>query len=241
MLQEQLKELGFTPNQSAVYTALLELGQAKAGEVVKKVGLHRHLVYRALRELASRKLVAEQVHRGVAFFQTTDPSPLIEELTQKLSLARLTAEAVARHQRTTRLETEVLTGSLGLEVLTHDILAQKDDLFVMGENGMLHKRYPRLFRTFHEARQKRGIHAHLLIQPRAKVPARLQRVDITALPYPIAPSVSVWMYSGVMALILWETPELIYLLRNKKIAEGFRDYFTLLTPASHEKSKVQFL
>jgi sugar-specific transcriptional regulator TrmB len=53
-----LEKLGFNPKESIVYMSLLELGPASPSEIVKKSGLHRPDVYKALTVLVDKHLVS---------------------------------------------------------------------------------------------------------------------------------------------------------------------------------------
>lgn len=76
----QLQELNLSLNEAKVYTALLEIGQTSAGEVIKKTLLHRSVVYETLDKLISKKLVFKLEKQNIAFFQVTDPSRLLENV-----------------------------------------------------------------------------------------------------------------------------------------------------------------
>ena len=54
ILTQQLAKLGFSENEAGVYLALIELGKARAGKIIRITGLHRNLVYQALEKLASK-------------------------------------------------------------------------------------------------------------------------------------------------------------------------------------------
>lgn len=86
-LQKDLQMLGFTKNLAAVYLALVELGETKAGEIVKKTGLHRHLVYTALDTLEDKKLLSRTVKKGVQRFSPLNAHHLLEEVRRTEELA----------------------------------------------------------------------------------------------------------------------------------------------------------
>lgn len=87
MLQKDLQTLGFTKNLSTIYLVLFELGEAKAGEIVRKTGMHRNIVYRALEELEEKKLVSKSQVRGVARYTALDPTRIMGEVESKQRLA----------------------------------------------------------------------------------------------------------------------------------------------------------
>ena len=230
MLKEQLIELGFTPNQAEVYLALLDLGLIKVGPLVRKTGFHRTIVYRALKDLIARKLVYKTIRQGIAYFQSIDPDSLLDEIEQRQELAQLVVKKIKIRQRITSCETAQLSGFSGIEYLTQNILEQGEDLYIIGENGACIKRYPDHFRAFHLQRATKHIYFHALALPHQNTPSGLKipLSEMGFFPYPVASSLTMWVYGHTIALILWETNETITLIHNKKIADGFRDYFTLL-------------
>jgi hypothetical protein len=88
-LLKDLQTLGFTKNLAKVYLALFELGEGKAGEIVKKTGMHRHIVYTALTELEQKKLVSRTTENGVMRFHPLNPDFLLSEVRRKEELAGL--------------------------------------------------------------------------------------------------------------------------------------------------------
>jgi sugar-specific transcriptional regulator TrmB len=56
--QQTLGKIGFTPNETKVYLALIDLGTALAGNVAKKAALHRRQTYDALHRLIAKGLVS---------------------------------------------------------------------------------------------------------------------------------------------------------------------------------------
>jgi len=78
-LYSDLQTLGLTANQAQVYLTLARAGELKAGEVIKKTGLHRNLVYTALQELIEKKLVSSSKFKNVAVYKTLAPARLLRE------------------------------------------------------------------------------------------------------------------------------------------------------------------
>ncbi|MFH1029971.1 MAG: helix-turn-helix domain-containing protein [bacterium] len=59
----QLEQLRFSRSEARVYAALLDVGATTAGEVIKRSGLHRNIVYECLDKLKDRKLVSQTVKK----------------------------------------------------------------------------------------------------------------------------------------------------------------------------------
>lgn len=227
MLREQLLELDFTSNQAETYLALLELGQTKVGPVISKTGFHRNIVYRALEDLIARKLVYKITKRGVAHFEATDPSPLLEELRSKQRVAHEVIEEVKKKHGVSASEVFVYSGEQGVKDVNNQI---EDDLYLIGANGTIMERYPEYFKKFEERRIKKGLKKYMLTDPKMRGTAFVSTplTEVKYLPSSTSSPMVIWISGNLVAHLLWEKPETIFVIKNKKIADNYRDYFQLL-------------
>lgn len=83
----QLQQLNLSLNEAKVYNALLEIGQTSAGEIIKKTGFHRSVVYETLDKLISRKLVFKLEKQKIAFYQVTDPGRILQNIKSQEEIA----------------------------------------------------------------------------------------------------------------------------------------------------------
>lgn len=91
-----LQSIGLSQNQALVYLALFRVGEAKAGEIIKKTGLHRNLVYVALQELIDKKLVASfNKLGGVAIYKVLGTTRLLVDLQEKERIAKNVIEELS--------------------------------------------------------------------------------------------------------------------------------------------------
>lgn len=72
-----LKQAGLSENEAQVYQILLEYGQLKASDVIRRSGLKRGNVYNLLHALVQKDLVKEGVKNGIATYQPLNPNNLI--------------------------------------------------------------------------------------------------------------------------------------------------------------------
>ena len=83
----QLQLLNLSLNEAKVYSALLEIGQTSAGEIIKSTLLHRSVVYETLDKLIAKKLVIKVDKQSIAFYQTTDPSRILQNIKSQEEIA----------------------------------------------------------------------------------------------------------------------------------------------------------
>lgn len=96
---ELFKTLGFSPNRTAVYLALLEAPGATAAQVSRRASLKRTTVYELLEGLVADDLAAEGRQGGRRTFTAEDPTALKRLLTrQEKALGELLPLLLARTQ-----------------------------------------------------------------------------------------------------------------------------------------------
>jgi len=94
-LFNDLQMLGLSPNQSQVYLVLVRLGAAKAGEIIKRTGMHRNLVYLALQELVEKKLISTSKSKKISVYKPLAPVRLLAEPQEKERIAKHVMEELA--------------------------------------------------------------------------------------------------------------------------------------------------
>jgi sugar-specific transcriptional regulator TrmB len=93
-LFQDLQSLGLTENQVTTYLALARTDEAKAGELIKKTGLHRNIVYTALEYLLEKKLITQSYVRGVAVYKTLSPDRFLSAIQEKKQIAERAIEEI---------------------------------------------------------------------------------------------------------------------------------------------------
>jgi len=82
-IQETLEQLGMHEKKAEVYLACLELGNATAYLIAKKVGLKRPTVYDIANQLMKEGLLHKSIRGNVKYFSPADPEKLIQLLKTK--------------------------------------------------------------------------------------------------------------------------------------------------------------
>ncbi|MDD4290583.1 MAG: helix-turn-helix domain-containing protein, partial [Patescibacteria group bacterium] len=87
MLQD-LKELGFTPNEIRIYESLLKIGETPVGGIINDLKIHRQIVYNALDTLEKRSMVTKTMKNRVYHFKITDPEIIVENIQKQELIAK---------------------------------------------------------------------------------------------------------------------------------------------------------
>lgn len=122
---------------------------------------------------------------------------------------------------------ETLKGFQGIQRLCDLVIETKKDLFLLGANGVLYKKRQDYFFAFDKKRVTTGIKRfHLSIaETRGFGFNTTPNTDVKYLPREFSSPLVIWIFGDYVANILWEKEELVFLIKNKKIAEDYRKYF----------------
>jgi sugar-specific transcriptional regulator TrmB len=82
-MEEILKILGLTTQESKVYIACLKLGNAKVSEIAIKAGIERKAGYYTLELLMNRGMITETIKSGVKYYSPTDPKLLLSKVEEE--------------------------------------------------------------------------------------------------------------------------------------------------------------
>lgn len=230
MLEKNLLSLGFTQNQIKVYIALLQLGQTKVGPLLHKTGLHRNIVYRALNDLIKLRLANVINRRGINYYAAIDPGPILLEQKKKRNIAKNVLRQIKDIQKISYSETLVLAGQQGILDLCEMVLKENTNTYVIGAVFNVMNSLDNELERFKERAKKKDIKHYALAQAHTRNEADFKMVEeIRFLPksFPPTPHV-IWTFGQVSSHILWEEPQTIFVIRNQKIAESYRQYFKLL-------------
>ncbi|MGM5488336.1 MAG: TrmB family transcriptional regulator [Nanobdellota archaeon] len=83
MLPDILKQIGLNQSEIKVYLALLDLGEAKSGEILKAAGLNSGRIYEVFDSLHKKGFISSIVKSGTRYFSPADPSNIQDYIAQK--------------------------------------------------------------------------------------------------------------------------------------------------------------
>lgn len=102
-MKEDLKKIGLTDNEIAIYLALLKLEETPVGGITKELKIHRQIAYNALNGLEKKNLIIKSFKNNVLHFKINDPKIIIENaqkqeiIAKRLSLNILTEVKKSKH------------------------------------------------------------------------------------------------------------------------------------------------
>jgi len=101
MIEQLIKQIGFTENEAKLYLQLADMGKSTAQILAKRSNVPRTTVYSVLEGLVARGLVSEERKQATTFFVANPPTSLLrlvqreqEELKSKEKAIKLLVEEI---------------------------------------------------------------------------------------------------------------------------------------------------
>ena len=94
-IQNKLVKIGLTKNQALIYLELFKLSESKAGKIISRTGLHRHIVYSSLEELERKGLTSSYTSRGIKHYKALSATHLMNRIQEQEIVTKEVIEELA--------------------------------------------------------------------------------------------------------------------------------------------------
>ncbi len=222
-----IREAGLTENESRVYLALLDLGPSLAGQISRKIGMHRRTVYDTAEMLIKKGLIGYILKNNRRLFQAANPKRIIDIINEKQDLLNpIIAELEKKYSTTKEKEqTNFYKGKEGLKTIFEDQLNSKE-ILILGASLKAYEILQFYFKWYDKTRKQKKITVKIIAQD--KKIKNIPLAEIRYLPEKYSNPVSVNIYNDKTAIILWASTPLAILIKNNEITSCYRNYFELL-------------
>jgi HTH-type transcriptional regulator, sugar sensing transcriptional regulator len=227
---ERLNKAGLTRNEAKVYIELLKRGSISANKVAKNIGLDRTLSYQILNNLIEKGLVSYIRKEKKKYFEAAAPENLLRAIKeQEQSIISLIPELKSIEKlKEQEQDVKVYEGKQGLKTFFEDLINAKD-ICIFGATG---KSYDALkFEIPHliKKSQKVGLIGRMVTSRKFKnhEMTNLPNINVKYLEEIKSPATTT-IYSDKVAIHILSDKPIVIIMRNKGIAEGYRNYFNFL-------------
>jgi HTH-type transcriptional regulator, sugar sensing transcriptional regulator len=245
-----LQEIGLTDSEIKVYLALLEIGSAKKGPLVKKAGITSSKIYEVVDKLIEKGLASYVLKDNVKYFNAAPPSRIKDYIKEKEMRLKEQEKAfdeilpsLALKQQFVQegTHTEVYTGWKGMETayqLMLSVLKKGDTNYVFGASKGEDEEKVRSFFNKHALRlAKKGIKQRIIFNESARgniqeTIRRPQLNEIRHMEHTTPAEINIWA-DKTMIVILRKKPTVI-LVSDAKVADSFRKYFDVMWAMAKE-------
>ncbi|MBU0546193.1 hypothetical protein KKA13_02980 [Patescibacteria group bacterium] len=240
MLIKDLQSIGFSKNLASIYLELVQLGgQAKAGEIIKKTGLHRNIVYISLEKLINKKLIYKIEERGVALYKTLEPVRIMNEIKEKEQMvANIIEELESIKKHPLTQEVTVYEGLDGFrEYSTSSLKKMKDGetLHVLGSIGDKWYEFmgEKSCKQYEEIQLSKQIHWKMITYYISRrdnefINQHPNLCSVKYLPQNYENPSNMLIFPDAIALQIFTEPFSVIEIKNKALSDVYLNYFNYL-------------
>jgi sugar-specific transcriptional regulator TrmB len=226
-MQSELKQAGLTENESKVYLSLVETGPNLAGKISRLTGLHRRTVYDVTEMLIKKGLIGYILKNNRRYFEASNPNRILEILHEKEDLLTpiVTDLLTKYNSKKEKQETNFYKGKEGLKAIFEDQLNYKE-ILIIGASPKAYDILKYYFRWYDKKRSKKKIKVKIIAYDKKLKDIPL--AEIRYLPKKYESPVAMNIYGNKTAIILWAKNPIVIAIREKEIADSYRNYFELM-------------
>ncbi len=236
---EILRKIGLTENEIKIYLNLLQSGSSTVYEISKKTGIYRVHIYDKLEQLMDKVLVTHVYQGTKKFFQATHPSKIKQYLEDKKKTIELQENKVnvllpelEAMTKITKEDTfvEVFKGIEGLKYFLKDVIKIKQEVLITGIDDRKYQEALPIFmeQYFRDLR-------HYKIKERV---ITIKKQGIFLFDKELSPTTNyrfleekqfnptnTFVYGSKVVIVTWGNPVTAVMIKNKDIAETYRNHF----------------
>lgn len=242
-MREALEKLGLAKNEAEVYLALLEIGQTTTGAIIKKLGIHRNIVYESLDKLEKKGLVTKTIMSGKMHFQITSPEKLLEIEKERIVIAQNVVTDLKKIQRKEKQEITVHQGIKEMKDVKFNIMKESPRDSTVYYINAVGKKYFKAVDSFknklEELRNERNIHQKLLVsaidynecqEDLKKTGIDMVNSEWKSMPSDFRSPASTLVYLDKVIFQILSDPEnpTLISIKNKDLADSYKAYFEML-------------
>ncbi len=235
-----LEELGLTENESKIYLFLLKIGETTTGLIISETGIANSRVYESLRSLIDKGLVTYNVQKDGKHFSAVSPKKFLEleeERERKIKEIVPNLEEI-QNKKTADTKTAVYEGYSGFKTAFQKIVEdcpKGDTIYILGFSEQQGKTESlRLFLSnmnLKSAEKKQKLKIIMDKSSKETLGKDREKEKFTEVKYMpkgyISPA-AIDIFEDYVYIFLWEEKPFVFMIKNKLIAESFKQYFNFL-------------
>jgi sugar-specific transcriptional regulator TrmB len=240
IMEKILEELGLTKLEVKVYLTLLNEGSNPAGEISKRTGIHRRNIYDALQRLSHKGLVGYIKENNKKIYSISNPEAIMEKLTQKQLYFQKIMPTLMGKYNAIHEESETLfyRGNEGVKLILEDQIRVKQEVLVNATSVKVSYILKHYFPKYQLLRKQNKIKTRMIFDTAYRDNKDNERAINYLSTLPLSKlkfvkdfnksPMSQYIYGDNVAIVLWGENPVSILIRQKDIAQGFRDSFELI-------------
>jgi len=231
MLIEKLVKTGLAESESKVYLALLDLGEALAGEISKKAQLNRTTVYDSLERLIEKGLVTFLISANRKIFKPASPENLLDSIKEKEKLVEQILPSLNQIYKSSKKEeeTNIFKGRKGIKTILNNVLKIKE-FVAFGSSGKFLEAMGHDFFLFQNQKKKLKIKSRIIEaeSTRKSELSKIAYAKFKYIPNQFASPITTLIYGDKVAIMVWSEVPTATVINSKNVVDSYKKYFELL-------------
>ena len=233
--------LGLSKNESIIFSNLINMHPLTAGELIRKTGLHRNIVYDIISKLENKGFVFTVIKKNKRYYYIADEKffnnfinkeekKIIEK---KRIIKGLLSELKQYENIDLNAQINVINGKNGLKILSDDLLNEKKNYLIFGASEKILDALPKYYwKNFAIKRQKIKIKTRLIASHKLRwwVEKELdEQYNEARYLKKFETSTCETVIWGNKVAIVFLSPEIkIIIIEDKSLSENYTEIFELL-------------
>jgi len=235
-----LQELGLTPNEIKIYLFLLKSGEITTGLIIKETRIANSRVYESLNSLISRGLVTYTVQKNGKHFKAENPKKFLEIEQERRKKIESIIPELSKLQSTSSSETTtaVYEGFEGFKTAFEKIIndcPKNETIYILGfSEKQFHEESLRTFlfnmnlKSSQKQQRLKILLNHESKQTFGKDREKEKYSQVKYMPKGYISPAAIDIFQDYVYIFLWEEKPFVFMIKNKQIAESFKQYFNIL-------------
>jgi len=239
-MEEKLMNLGLSKNEAIIYLFLLKNSHITTGPIIKETGISNSRVYESLNSLISKGLVTYVVQKDGKYFDVSSPEKFIEKEEERRKMIEDLVPELKKlkTEKEFRTNTAVFEGFEGFKTAFKKIIEDcptEKTIHILGFSEPAEKKESlRIFLTNMNLKsQQKKQKLKILLDSSAKETLGRDRekekyTEVKYMPKGYISPGAIDVFEDYVYIFLWEEKPFIFMIKNEKIAESFKQYFNFL-------------
>lgn len=232
MNTEPLEKLGLQEAEIKIYLSLLKKGLSTATQISQYTGLNRSHIYDKLDILLEKGLISFVIKNNVKYFKASDPEKILDYIKEIQTNIQDIIPDLNQIKNIPKSKTvvELYQGKEGMKTVLKDIIREKKDYSVFGEEGQFQEILPVFIHQFLRDVKHNKMKERLLSkeEKRGKIILTEENTEVRHLPDRFFSPVTMVVYGDKTAIFIWAEPQFVVLIKDDGVAKAFNSYFNVL-------------
>lgn len=248
MIDSILHKIGLTQNEIKIYLALLDLGESKTGDILKKSGLNSGRIYESLDSLQKKGMVSHIVKENIKYFKAADPKRVrdfLEEKKKEIQIQEqeyenVLPELLAKINETkAKTNIEIYTGLKGITTAYSKEFDIPKNItrYTIGVGSTKHydEKVTNYFVNIHRKKRERfGIKVKKIFSEdsRKDIEQHEPKAEVRYLPY--SSLVTIGIHANITIIGIFQKEPIAIVIESEDVANAFIEQFKTMWKIAKE-------